>query len=153
MLAYHERIKLSKLIPENLAREAGERESNRKMIWWRRQQKLTANLAPSDGPTLSHSLTLSVCYTDTAWRKKKLVWDPVSGWDGIGYVCMTASKKMSWYKSAKHAFLKVVIWCWKKWNGPFLMHIYAKQCEIIQKIQWNGSNTLRAGECLLHLRC
>ena len=30
--------------------------------------------------------------------------------------------------------VKVVKWCWKKWSGPILMHIYAKQCEIMQKI-------------------
>ena len=36
--------------------------------------------------------------------------------------------------------VKVVKWCWKKWNGPILMHIYAKQCEIMQKNQWKGSN-------------
>ena len=29
--------------------------------------------------------------------------------------------------------VKVVKWCWKNWNGPILMHIYAKQCEIMQK--------------------
>ena len=36
--------------------------------------------------------------------------------------------------------VKVAKWCWKKWNGPFLMHIYDKQCEIMQKNQWKGPN-------------
>ena len=36
--------------------------------------------------------------------------------------------------------VKVVKWCWKKWNGPILMHIYAKQCEIMQKNRWKRSN-------------
>ena len=53
---------------------------------------------------------------------------------------MTASKKMSWYESAKHAFLKVVKWHWKKWKWPILMQIYVKQCEIMQKNQWKGPN-------------
>ena len=29
--------------------------------------------------------------------------------------------------------VKVVKWCWKKWKWPILMHIYDKQCEIMQK--------------------
>ena len=37
--------------------------------------------------------------------------------------------------------LKVVKWCQKRWNWPILMYIYHKQCEIIQKIQWKGSNS------------
>ena len=60
-----------------------------------------------------------------------VVWD----WE-----LMTASKKMSWYESAKHAFLKVVKWHWKKWKWPILMQIYVKQCEIMQKNQWKGPN-------------
>ena len=36
--------------------------------------------------------------------------------------------------------VKVVKWCRKKWNKPNLMHIYHKQSEIMQKIQWNSSN-------------
>ena len=36
--------------------------------------------------------------------------------------------------------VKVVKWWWKKWNGPILMHIYAKQCEIMQKNRWKKSN-------------
>ena len=47
---------------------------------------------------------------------------------------------MSWYESAKHAFLKVVKWHWKKWKWPILMQIYVKQCEIMQKNQWKGPN-------------
>ena len=39
------------------------------------------------------------------------------------------------------AKLKVVKWCQKRWNWPILMYIYHKQCEIIQKIQWKGSNS------------
>ena len=36
--------------------------------------------------------------------------------------------------------VKVVKWCWNKWNGHILVHIYHKQCEFIQKIRWKGSN-------------
>ena len=36
--------------------------------------------------------------------------------------------------------VKVVKWGWKKWNKHDMMHIYHKQCEIIQKIEWNSSN-------------
>ena len=36
--------------------------------------------------------------------------------------------------------VKVVKWGWNKWNEHDLMHIYHKQCEIIQKIEWNSSN-------------
>ena len=28
----------------------------------------------------------------------------------------------------------------KKCNGPILMHIYDKKCEIVQKNQWKGPN-------------
>ena len=63
---------------------------------------------------------------------------PIVQWDQLAD--MTASKKMSWYESTKHMFLKVVKWCWKSWKGPILMHIYDKQCEIMQKNQWKSSN-------------
>ena len=36
--------------------------------------------------------------------------------------------------------VKVVKWCLKMWNEHNLMNIYHKQCEIMQKIQWNSSN-------------
>ena len=35
--------------------------------------------------------------------------------------------------------VKVVKWCRKEWNEHNLMYIYHKQCEIMQKIQWNSS--------------
>ena len=35
--------------------------------------------------------------------------------------------------------VKVVKWCRKEWNEHNLMYIYHKQCEIMQKIQWNNS--------------
>ena len=35
--------------------------------------------------------------------------------------------------------LKVVILVSEKWNEHNLMYIYHKQCEIMQKIQWNSS--------------
>ena len=63
-----------------------------------------------------------------------------AGWLRLTCSPMTASKKMSWYESAKHAFLKVVKWHWKKWKWPILMQIYVKQCEIMQKNQWKGPN-------------
>ena len=43
-------------------------------------------------------------------------------------------------ESGKGMKVKVVKLCWNKWNGPFLMHIYDKQCGIMQKNQWKGSN-------------
>ena len=36
-------------------------------------------------------------------------------------------------ESGKGTKVKVVKLCWNKWNGPFLMHIYDKQCGIMQK--------------------
>ena len=42
--------------------------------------------------------------------------------------------------SNKGPNLKVVKWCLKRWNGPILMHIYDKQCEIIQTNWWKNSN-------------
>ena len=44
------------------------------------------------------------------------------------------------YESGRWMKVKVAKCCWKKWNGPFLMHIYDKQCEIMQKNQWKGPN-------------
>ena len=48
---------------------------------------------------------------------------------------MTRSHINPSYESGKWMKVKVAKWCCKKWNGPFLMHIYDKQCEIIQKNQ------------------
>ena len=53
---------------------------------------------------------------------------------------MTQNRLMVAFDSQKGPNLKVVKWCWKGWNGPILVHIYDKQCEIIQKIQWKSSN-------------
>ena len=53
---------------------------------------------------------------------------------------MTQNRLMVAFDSQKGPNLKVVKWCWKRWNGPILVHIYAKQCEIIQKNQWKNSN-------------
>ena len=47
---------------------------------------------------------------------------------------MTASQIKPLYQCRKQMKVKVVKWCWKKWNGPILMRIHAKQCEIMQKI-------------------
>ena len=44
------------------------------------------------------------------------------------------------FESHKRPNLKVAKWWCKKWNEPILMHIYDKQCEIIQKNQWKSSN-------------
>ena len=52
----------------------------------------------------------------------------------------TKNRLMVAFDSNKGPNLKVVKWCWKGWNGPILMHIYDKQCEIIQKNQWKNSN-------------
>ena len=46
---------------------------------------------------------------------------------------MTRSQFNHSYESGKWIKVKVAKCCWKKWNGPFLMHIYDKQCEIMQK--------------------
>ena len=53
---------------------------------------------------------------------------------------MTRNRLRVAFESGKGVKVKVVKWCWKKWNGPILMHISAKQCEIMQKNQWKGSN-------------
>ena len=52
----------------------------------------------------------------------------------------TQNRLMVALYSKKGPNLKVVKWCWKRWNGPILLHIYDRQCEIIQKIQWKSSN-------------
>ena len=56
------------------------------------------------------------------------------------HASMTKNRLMVAFDSNKGPNLKVVKWCWKGWNGPILMHIYDKQCEIIQKNQWKNSN-------------
>ena len=48
-------------------------------------------------------------------------------------VFMTKNRLMVAFDSNDGPNLKVVKLCWKRWNGPILMHIYDKQCEIIQK--------------------
>merc|ERR1712020_875395 len=53
---------------------------------------------------------------------------------------MTRSQFNHSYESGKWMKVKVAKCCWKKCNGPFLMHIYYKQCEIMQKNQWKGPN-------------
>ena len=53
---------------------------------------------------------------------------------------MTTSQINPSYECGKWMKVKVAKWCWKKWNGPILMHIYDKQCEIMQKNQWKGPN-------------
>ena len=55
---------------------------------------------------------------------------------------MTASQYNPWFEFQSWMKVKVVKWCRKKkkWNEHNLMHIYHKQCEIMQKNQWNSSN-------------
>ena len=53
---------------------------------------------------------------------------------------MTASQLNPSYECGEGMKVKVVKWCWKKWNWPILMHIYDKQCEIMQKNQWKSPN-------------
>ena len=48
----------------------------------------------------------------------------------------TKNRLMVAFESHKEPNLKVVKWS----NGPILMHIYSKQCEIIKKKQWKSSN-------------
>ena len=54
---------------------------------------------------------------------------------------MTASQYNPWFEFQSWMKVKVVKWCRKKkkWNEHNLMHIYHKQCEIMQKNQWNSS--------------
>ena len=54
---------------------------------------------------------------------------------------MTDCELVWWKQSRSWTKVKVVKWCQKRWNWPILMYIYHKQCEIIQKIQWKGSNS------------
>ena len=53
---------------------------------------------------------------------------------------MTAFQYNHSFGFQKPMKVKVVKWGWTKWNEHDLMHIYHKQCEIIQKIEWNSSN-------------
>ena len=53
---------------------------------------------------------------------------------------MTTSQINPSYECGKWMKVKVAKWCWKKWNGPILMHIYDKQYEIMQKNQWKCPN-------------
>ena len=53
---------------------------------------------------------------------------------------MTAFQYNHSFGFQKPMKVKVVKWGWKNWNEHDLMHIYHKQCEIIQKIEWNSSN-------------
>ena len=54
---------------------------------------------------------------------------------------LTTQSQLVWsFESQNWVKVKVVTWCWKKWNKHNLMYIYHKQCEIKQKIQWNSSN-------------
>ena len=48
---------------------------------------------------------------------------------------MTQFRLMSWYESFRWVKVKVLKWCWKKWNKHNLMYICHKQCEIMHKIQ------------------
>ena len=52
----------------------------------------------------------------------------------------TRNKMKVAIESGKGMKVKVVKLCWNKWNGPFLMYIYDKQCGIMQKNQWKGPN-------------
>ena len=56
------------------------------------------------------------------------------------WVDKTRNKMRVAIESGKGMKVKVVKLCWNKWNGPFLMHIYDKQCGIMQKNQWKGPN-------------
>ena len=72
---------------------------------------------------------------------------PFSDWQGGQYWALvskhsdkTRNKMRVAIESGKGMKVKVVKLCWNKWNGPFLMHIYDKQCGIMQKNQWKGPN-------------
>ena len=56
----------------------------------------------------------------------------------IPYMTAFQNNHSFWFQ--KPMKVKVVKWGKKKWNEHDLMHIYHKQCEIIQKIEWNSSN-------------
>ena len=86
---------------------------------------------------------------NSAWNHQKLYvpyifWKPRPcsfTWCYPIYVIhMTAFQYNHSFGFQKPMKVKVVKWGWKKWNEHDLMHIYHKQCEIIQKIEWNSSN-------------
>ena len=56
------------------------------------------------------------------------------------HVIKTQSQLVWPFESQSWVKVKVVKWCRKKWNEHNLIYIYHKQCEIMQKIQWNSSN-------------
>ena len=58
----------------------------------------------------------------------------------MAYMYTTICEVLWWKQSRSWTKMKVVKWCWNKWNGHILVHIYHKQCEFIQKIRWKGSN-------------
>ena len=53
---------------------------------------------------------------------------------------MTAFQYNHSFGFQKPMKVKVVKWGRKNWNDHDLMHIYHEQCEIIQTIEWKGSN-------------
>ena len=53
---------------------------------------------------------------------------------------MTLCEILWWKQSQRWTKVKVVKWCWNDWNGHCLVYIYHKQCGILQKNQWKGSN-------------
>jgi len=57
------------------------------------------------------------------------------------FLIMTHCELVWWEQSRNWTKVKVVKWCQKRWNWPILMYIYHIQCEILQKIQWKGSNS------------
>ena len=86
---------------------------------------------------------------NSAWNHHKLYvpyifWKPrpcFFTWCYPIYVIhMKKNRLMVAFDSNKGPNLKVVKWCWKRWNGPILMHIYDKQCVFMQTNQWKGSN-------------
>ena len=67
-------------------------------------------------------------------------WFQVLFFGFYAYIYMTASQLNPSFECGEGMKVKVVKWCWKKWNWPILMHIYDKQCEIMQKNQWKSPN-------------
>ena len=86
-------------------------------------------------------LSDSLCvFTDVTKIRTTYLLKSITAVNAVIQQFMTRNKMRVAIESGKGMKVKVVKLCWNKWNGPFFMHIYDKQCGIMQKNQWKGSN-------------
>ena len=68
----------------------------------------------------------------------------------VTYIIYMTRSQITWYayQCRKWMKVKVVKWCWKKWYGPILMHIYGnnvKSCKKINERAQTFAKTWRIG--------